>query len=293
MARRPPSSSGSARPFTATPSARPTTSGGARPGTSSGASPTGAAPGYYDTAGAGGYPYSVYEEDEEDESEPEDVFAYLPPTTADSFPQPAGETGVFAHGPPSTAGGPFAHHPDPVPPHGHAHPLQASMPQVGYHASPPDSAPPRTPADAHPMPPPPTLPAESPPSTTSAHSPQVTGTEEGGLRMRRLDPATHGTPVSSVRPPSSREVHISLPPTASEKGGPPRRPADLDLDLDQDLEGKKSHHHPASSAGDSVVSAGMTRSVVDDSDASIKCVSFLHCWVLVFGWLIGAAQDGV
>lgn len=244
MARRPPSSSASSRPYTAG-GQRPGTS--ARPGTSTGGP---GAPGYYEHD-----PYAVYEDDEEDESEPEDVFAYLPPDTADAAP-PASAHAPFAAPP---APPPFAHHhPHPAPA---PHAPTAHLPSVPYHAAPPEAAPP-PPIDAHTRPPPSAAsrPADTPPSTGSQHAPH-----EDGLRMRRLDAPPPATPVSSARPPSSREVHISLPGTAGA--------ADEKAARDRERDGgggKGKHHQPMSSAGGSAASAAMSPSLLDGDDASIK-----------------------
>ena len=171
MARRPPSTAGSSRPYT---------SNGPRLNTSAGQSA------FYDHREPQftyGHDYAF--EEEEEESDDEDVFAFLPPSTADQQKQSQEHL----------------HHD--IQPH-LSSPLQS--PQITL---PPPTFNPyaRYPADSvvgpsaqYILPPP-----QSPPST-STDSNTHNNTQDGHFRLRRLNTATTGAPTTE-----SREVRVSLP----------------------------------------------------------------------------------
>jgi hypothetical protein len=281
MPPRPPSSAADGRPFT---------SSGQRPQTQAGRPPysqydDGA--GDYHTgpiAGAHGLSYgpqytgftgeySLDEEDEDDESEPEDVFAYLPPTTAEQQQQHQlqPETPDFAHGyppPPATASDPYA------PPTSFYPPPSPHSPSSPFYHAPP------TPRE-HPA-------AETPPSTGSRGSTD----DHDPYRMRRLNtPDTRPTTANpaavptSARPSISRgsamsnkEVHISLPTTGTGAVTMPMASTSLDKDRAEmemdltDIEKSSTHKHRTASLGDTA-SLAMTTPSMLESEGSIKYVS--------------------
>ena len=153
---------------TADPSSRPQTSS-QRPTTSGG---------YYSTSQGTGYTYSnEYSIEEEDESEDEDVFAYLPPTTAD---QQAGALPPILQSPAS-------------PPKDSFEPRHVSFPAPVFDPS----SPPQPPAQSNPnalsnllllhqqaLNPPPTGVVDTPPSTDSQHA------VDDPYQLRRIEPQT-------------------------------------------------------------------------------------------------------
>lgn len=207
MARRPPSSS--ARPYTAD---RPST---ARPSTSTA---------YFDHQPQ--YTYSAeytVDEDDDDESDAEDVFAFGPPSTADQQPpvlQPSQQelphdlhpntltiAPQASERPPSPASSPVTFPPPTFDLYG----VDRFSPVPG-----PSTLHPR-----HPYPYP-LSPVESPPSTDSQSH------DGSPYRMHRLQTAVSMTPTTPISPPgtgmfsgissaiSTKEAHIALP-SAKEK----------------------------------------------------------------------------
>ena len=155
------------------------------------------------------YTYSIEEDEEDEESDAEDLFAFLPPSTADQEQQYQQHTnsqlanspkhqfnteGMFAVSLPPSQASPIS----PPPP--------IFDPSARYRA---DSA--VGPSGIHlPLSP---LPVESPPSTGSQQHHQNT---DGAYQMRRVkQPTTHSASAEN-RPSrtsaiSSREVHVALP----------------------------------------------------------------------------------
>ena len=149
----------SSRPQTS--SQRPTTSGG-----------------YYSTSQGTGYTYSNdYSIEEEEESEDEDVFAYVPPTTADQ--QPGVPSSILQ----SPAG----------PPNDSVEPRHVTFPARTFDPSSPSHDSGRSSSNAlsnllllhqQALNPPPTSVVETPPSTGSQHA------ADDPYRLRRLEPQT-------------------------------------------------------------------------------------------------------
>ena len=236
MSGRPPSSAGASRPFTAS-AFRPSS---ARPSTSAGA---------FDCDRQ--YTYGdAYIEEEEEESDTEDLFAFLPPSTTDQqrdadnqrafeFPPAAPVYGqVFANAVPSD-------HP----------PLSYPSPTFDPYARFPSEVA----GPSRPFPVPVSqIPVESPPSTASNHG------ASDPYRMRRLSTAltgTTGTHPSRTSALSSREIRVSLPSGLPEK-------------MVEDLHYQRIRH-PSSTLGDTVT-LSITPSMLEDShDGSIKWVPSL------------------
>ncbi|TRM69006.1 OPT oligopeptide transporter protein-domain-containing protein [Schizophyllum amplum] len=181
------------RPTTA--SGRPQTAGG-RPMTAASAYNPFVRDQQYTTGADSVYTDGSYE-DEEEESDDEDVFAFLPPSTADAERQQQQQLSQQQ---------PDTHHPV-------AYPEPAFDPYARFPADstlvgasslalggPSDDAPLKSS-----LPPP-----QSPPSTASHDTPAG----DGDFHMRRIP---HSVPQTATGTVSSREVHVSLPPTASEK----------------------------------------------------------------------------
>jgi hypothetical protein len=222
MARRPPSSAYS----------RPVTSNGPHPNSSAGHSA------FYDHTG----PRYTYGEDyaleeEEDESDNEDVFAFLPPSTADQHKD------QLNHDHPQD-------HLSPLP-----QPPLVSFPSPTfnpYARYPADSL--VGPSTIYFQPPP-----QSPPSTAT-DSNTHNNTRDGQYPLRRLNTATtasHAAPTSD-----SREVRVSLPASAT------RVESDLDMDMDAGVRRRSHQKRAGSSIGESL---SVTPSMVDDdTEGSIK-----------------------
>jgi hypothetical protein len=157
--REPSTADSSSRPQTS--SHRPTTSGG-----------------YYSTSQGTGYTYSNdYSIEEEDESEDEDVFAYVPPTTAD---QQAGALSPILQSPSS-------------PPKDPAQPRHVTFPAPVFDPSSPPHDQGHSGSNAlsnllllhqQALNPPPTGVVETPPSTDSQHA------VDDPYRLRRIEPQT-------------------------------------------------------------------------------------------------------
>lgn len=176
MARRPPSTAGSARPYTEN----------RRPNTSAGQSA------FYDhrdpqyTYGQD-YPF----EEEEEESEDEDVFAFLPPSTADQQKLPQEQLNRD------------------IQPHLSSPPPPLQSPQISF-PSPTFNPYARYPADSvvgpsaqYILPPP-----QSPPSTAT-DSNTHNNTQDDHFRLRRLNTTTTASHAATTT--DSREVRVSLP----------------------------------------------------------------------------------
>lgn len=231
---------------------RPTSSaGGSRPFTSSGLQP--ASPPVFNN---GHYPHdnTYVEEDEEDESDAEDLFAFLPPSTADQQRDAQKRSQDLLHSTP-----PYP------PPFAHALPLD--VPFVSF-PSPTFDPYARFPADAAGpsslfSPPISNIPVDSPPSTMSQHA------ASDPYRMRKL--STARAPTTDTRPSrasaiSSREIHVDL------LSSPPEKTLEVD-----------PHHSsrrkwiPSSSMADDTATLDLTPSMLeeDSRDGSIKCVASL------------------
>jgi hypothetical protein len=216
MARRPPSSAGSFRPYTAN---HP------RPDTSAGQSA------FYDHRDPQ-YSYGQdYVLEEEEESEEEDVFAFLPPSTADQ------QLPTQVHLSPSLQ-------PPPAP--------QISFPSPTFNPFaryPADST--IGPSVQYILPPP-----QSPPSTAT-DSNTHNNTQEDQFRLRRLNTVTtasHGPPSSD-----SREVRVSLPGS---------RVGERNIDMETGVRKRSHQKRTESSLADSL---SVTPSMFDDeTEGSIK-----------------------
>ncbi|KAF8058792.1 hypothetical protein FPV67DRAFT_518483 [Lyophyllum atratum] len=237
MARRPPSTAGSSRPFT---------SNGARPTTAAG---NGAE---YDHNPQYTYEPDYDLEEEEEESEDEDVFAFLPPSTAEQQKQQQEQQSQ--HDYPQTH--PADHHSDQVfansaPSPYITYPSPTFDPYARFPADSVTGVGPSTPHFQYFQPPP-----QTPPSTDSNNH----NTEGDHYRLRRLD-TPGGTAISNVPTTAeSREVRVSLPggslasATASEK----------DLDMEAGTSRRRSHPKKHDSSITDSLSIG--RSMMDDDD---------------------------
>lgn len=231
---------------------RPTTSGGRRPPTASASAAHSSLPrtppGAFDHDRHYSYDNAFIEEEEE-ESDAEDLFAFLPPSTADQqrelekqraqdhFRRPSDYSNIFANALPPSSGPP-------------AYPAPAFHPHS------------RFPSEAGPsslfQPPVSNLPVESPPSTSSQQ-----GTNDP-YRMRRLSTARTGTAETRPSITSIREIHVNLPPSVPEK--------DIDVEYPDSLQRKR---HPSSTIADTAT-LSLTPSMLeqDSRDGSIKCVYY-------------------
>lgn len=232
MARRPTSSAGASRPFTS--------SGPRHP----------ASPGAFDHVHYA-CDNAYLEEEEEDESDTEDLFAFLPPSTADQ--QRDAEklrTNELLH---STS-----HYP-----HLFAHTLPQDATPVAF-PSPTFDRYSRFPAEvAGPSslfaPPVSNIPVDSPPSTISQHA------SSDPYRMRRLStaPPTTETRRSRTSAISSREIHVDLP------SSPPSKT------LEDDPLSSRRKRNLSSTIADDTATLELTPSMLeeDSRDGSIKYVS--------------------
>lgn len=190
-------------------------------------------------------------DDEDDESEDEDVFAFLPPSTADADAERQQQQQHQQPAPlayPEPAFDPYARFP--------ADSLLVGSSSHGF-PSPADEEPPLKPS----LPPP-----QSPPSTASHDTPGG----DNDFHMRRIPQSVPQTATGTV---SSREVHVSLPPTASEKAS--------HLDRDLEAAGGTSKQRYASEISDASGFSTPVSGFVDDDDdlgpeGSIKCVAPLR-----------------
>lgn len=230
MARRPSSSAGASRPLT---------SSGTRQHPS---------PGAFDPAQ---YPHDTtyVEEAEDEESDAEDLFAFLPPSTADQQSDAQKlRTQDLLHSAPQYPH--FAHNADP--------------PSVAY-PSPTFDPYARFPADiAGPSslfsPPPSNVPVDSPPSTISQHA----GSDP--YRMRRLStarPTTSETRPSRTSAISSRGVHVDLPSSSPEKM----------YDLDPTQSSRRKRILSSTIADDTTLDFTPSMLEEDSRDGSIKYVA--------------------
>ena len=246
---------------------RPTSSAGSRPVTSSGRPPT--APGAFEHAHYAG-DNTYIEEEEEDESDAEDLFAFLPPSTADQQrdAQKLRSQQLLHSAPPY--------------PHLFAHAFPQDVPPVPY-PSPTFDPYARFPADAAGpsslfSQPTSKIPVESPPSTISQHA----GSDP--YRMRRLSttraPTTTETRPSRTSAISSREIHVDLPSSPLEKtleGDPPQS--------------SRRKRNLSSTLAEDTATLDLTPSMLeeDSRDGSIKYVALLPS----FSSFYNCTQDGV
>jgi len=232
---------------------RPTTSaGGRRPPTASASAAHSSSlprtpPGAFDHGRHYSYDNAFIEEEEE-ESDAEDLFAFLPPSTADQqrelekqraqehFRHPSDYSNIFANAFPPPSGPPA--YPAPVF-HSHSRfPSDAAGPSSLF--QPPISS----------------MPVESPPSTASQQG------ANDHYRMQRLGTARTGTAETRPSITSIREIHVNLPPSIQEK--------DINMRYPDSLQRKR---HPSSTIADTAT-LSLTPSMLeqDSRDGSIKCV---------------------
>ncbi|KAG6332224.1 hypothetical protein ID866_6863 [Astraeus odoratus] len=230
MSNRPTTSAGGPRPFTAhdAPPHPPPTSAGA-----------------LDHDRHYSYDHAFFEEEEE-ESDAEDLFAFLPPSTADQQ-RDLQKQDLLLRSPAYGHVFPNAVLPD-------VHPLPYPLPAFNPHARFPSDA--AGPSSLF-TPPISNQPVESPPSTASQHGPNDL------YRMRRLSTARTGTAETRPSVTSSREIRLNLP------SSPPEKTIEVEVDYPMSSPRKR---HPSSTIGGETATLSITPSMLeqDSRDGSIK-----------------------
>lgn len=240
MARPPPSTAGSSRPYT---------SNGARPTTAAG---NGA---LFDHNPQYTYDPDYDLDEEEEESDDEDVFAFLPPTTAEQQEQQRQQEQINHDYP--------AHYPTDRHSTDHIFANSAVSPQITY-PSPTFDPYARFPADSlagtgpstphfHYFQPPP----QTPPSTDSNNH----HTLDGQYPLRRLNTAAESVISHVPTTAESREVRVALPGGSRASG----IISEKDFDMEAGTSRRRSQPKGDVSIGDSL---SIDRSMLDDDDSS-------------------------